>query len=274
MLLGYFKVLFGMRYFGLGFVFSLVVVFLLLSLGFLSGQEEVSEEELREEIRQIERDIAEEREFFQKFVEQENQALKERKLEREALAQEIGERIGDIRAINQEIFQLETKIKEIASFNDLVNDYLLAFARELKTSIEEGIPFEREKRAAVLSILISDLEKGAVSANEAFSRINNFLASEIALGYDSQNLKVIEKVGGLDREFELLRIGRIFFALIDGEKIVLWNLDEEGKYYLDPDQELSINQTRTIKNISAMLQGRKAPEITNIPLDVKQLLEK
>ncbi len=239
----------------------------LLSLSFLMGQNEASEADLNQEIASLEKQIEQEQVFFEEFKKIQNQAISEREIEKKAIGEEIQDRIKQIKSINDEVVKLETQIKEIEAFNTEIKNYFLSFAERIREQIQNGIPFEKDKRLSTISILLSDLESENFTVNEAFSRINNFLSSELALGFDSQSIKVIENINGVDKEFELLRIGRIFFALIDGENVLVWEKDGSG-YKVSPVSDLSVREINTIKNISDMVQGRKAPEISPIPLKI------
>ncbi len=244
---------------------------ILLAISFLLAQEKIDGEKLQEEITQVEKDLEEEEKYFKEFEKQQRAFIQEKKLELAAVREEIKQRTKELAEVNQEIFTLETQIAEIDSFNSTIKTYLLAFTKELKQSILTGIPFEKEKRVATINTLINDLENNLTSAVEALTRISNFLDAEEALGYDSQNIKVIEKINGVAKEVELIRIGRVFFALIDGDNIFLFEKNNNNEYQITTDKKPSFNQIRTLQNISDMLQGRKAPEISEILLNLKLL---
>lgn len=258
------------KYFTLFFVSSLIFVF---GGGMIFAQTDLLEEKARltEEVRRIRKEIADEKRIFEEFKTEKQSILAAKQEESLSLKKEIQTKSLSVRRLRREMLGLESKKLAIERQNEEINLQIKNAAQLIQTEIDLGIPFEKEKRKAVLSALIYDIKNTGITANESFARLVNFLNKEQELAFDSQVLRVNMPINATPKDVNLIRLGRVYFAVDDGEGIYLWKKEnQEGGYTLNPEA-LSPFNANAIRAVAQIIQGQQLPDLIAIPVPLSDI---
>lgn len=253
--------------------FSLLLVF--ASVFFLYAQSEEDKDVLLE-IQKLEADISdmkkrteEEKENYEKYKTEIENIIKQKENEKKELnasilsiEKEIYEEKSKLRHTVAKKIKIENKFKNLSR---LIEDIILGYEKH----IERSIPFEKDKRLAALKTLQTDISSGRGTFEEYFNRLKDFLNTEERLAYDCEVIVTIVNVSGKNVEAEVLRVGRVFFAAATSERVYLYKETDAG-FVLDSENALSLNREKSIRDAIKMIQGNKAPEFVELPLNSKR----
>ena len=246
------------------------ILILTLSLGSQSELEQKAA--LQDEKDILKQKVKEEKEYFAKFQKEKENLLRQKSSELNLLDQEIESYAQEIDQLKREMREIELKLKRIKQNNERINQAIKQAAQELVTSIEVGIPFDRDRRKATLNTLIMDIESGKSTAAESFGRLMTFLNSEELLGFDSQTLEKSIKIGDNYLPATILRIGRVCFAAQTEKDVYLYK--KEGvQYLLDEETKLDFTQRRNIDLAIKIIQGKKPPKMIALPFYTKDIIK-
>ncbi len=124
-------------------------------------------------------------------------------------------------------------------------------------SIEESLPFERENRSLILHKIITDASYQSVNPEEVYHRYHDFLRKEYLRGFDSEAYT--------DGENACVRVGWVILACLDGSGDRAWMfVRDKGRWRKKSD--LTMAQSRAVKDAVRMLQGKKSPSLVEFPV--------
>lgn len=222
-------------------------------------------------------------------------------LRRLQLAQESQERINDIvegtrsladqyRAINKEIDGLKVynrlmtaqtngqkatledislSVDQVDVINRQIFPLMERMIDGLEQSIALDIPFFLQERTERIETLKEIMERSDVSVAEKFRKVME--AYQIENDYGSSNDYYVQslEIGGVQREYNMLRIGRIglYFQSDDTSVTGWWNA-EAGQYEILPNRHR--NEVRKGIRIARQLI---APELLLLPVPAPETVE-
>ena len=240
---------------------------------FLGGQDlELQKADLEDEIEELKTKIKEEKKYFSKFKKEKENLLKQKKTEKVSLYEEISSYDREVDQLKREIKEVELRLEQIKKNNERINQRVKQLAETILESIQGGIPFDQDRRMAILNTLIMDIESGKTTARESFARLMVFLNSEELLGFDSQVFEKSIQVDGKYTTATILRIGRVFFAAQTEKGVFLYKKDKD-RYLLDEKTSLDFFQRRNIDLAIKIIQGKKAPKLIDIPFYTTNIIK-
>ncbi|OHD64741.1 MAG: hypothetical protein A2096_03765 [Spirochaetes bacterium GWF1_41_5] len=226
--------------------------------------------DLKEKIKTTKENLAKEEKFYADFIQEKNLLLSQKEKEKKSLFEETDRVEKEIGIYKNQVKETAWRIDRIKKDEDFFNRQIRVFCLKIKDAIMTGIPFERDRRAGNVTSLADDIEAGKSTAMESLNRIVAFLSSEELLGYDSQVIQIIENINGEKQNAMIFRLGRIFFAVDSGNDLFLYTSGKNG-YIPDVSIKLTAGDKRNIRQAMDMVQGKKAPEIIELPLFLEVL---
>lgn len=226
---------------------------------------------LEDEVDELKQKVKDEKKYFANFQQGKEKLLEQKIEEQKSLGIEISSYSREVAQLKREIREIELKLKRIQNNRERINQTIKKLAVSIVQKIDKGIPFEKNRRMAILNALILDIENGKSSASESFIRLMTFLNSEDLIGFDSQVLEQSVKIGGQYVTASVMRIGRIYFAAQTERGTYLYQKTEEG-YILDEDTPLDFVQRRNIDLAIKIIQGKKPPKLVKLPFYTKDIL--
>ena len=103
-----------------------------------------------------------------------------------------------------------------------------------------------------------------------WSRLILFLDNEDVYAYDSQVIHTLFTINGKEENGELLRIGRVFFAIQSPKSTYLYT-KKNGNLLLNP-KPVTSSEKRMIKVAIDIVKGTSVPSMTLIPFHIKDTI--
>lgn len=238
-----------------GFLLTLTV------LGFIFAQDR--KEQLQIQIREAKEKLAKEKKFLDDY---ENRREKLNASKKE----EVSRLEADLRRTRAETAEMNGKIRqnEILVRNyDLEKAQALAkfkgFALSMKNAILTGMPYDEQRRAAIFTSIISDIDSGVGSASEILNRLVSFFEQDDTLSYDSQSYSAVATIAGKEANVVILRVGRILFFVDDGKNVYPYVNLGKG-YVVDEENSLNLSQKQAVRDAILMLNSQKPLDIVSL----------
>ncbi|MBN8218347.1 MAG: DUF3450 family protein [Spirochaetes bacterium] len=222
-------------------------------------------EALKAKIKETGERSLEDRLAFERFMKDKKLVLEQKTREKASVDDDVAKLEMKNTVSRQRARELQYGIDRIVADEKAVNERIRGRVEGLLARIVSGIPFERDRRASVMQGLAGDAKSGSSTAVESLNRLAAFLDAEDLLSYDSQVIQSIEQVDQERLNAQLLRIGRVFFAVDTGPDVFLYRRGTNG-YAIDTKTGLSIGQKRDIRQAILVIQGKQAPDLIEIPL--------
>lgn len=249
--------------------FAPVLLALMLPVpGILSAQPSTRAQidALKAKLKDYSERTTEETAAFDRFLKEKKLLLEQKTKEKASVDDEVGRleiKNGTSRARARE---LQFGLDRIAADEKALLERIRGRAEDLTNRIAKGIPFERDRRAGVMQGLVSDIKAGGLGAMEGLNRMVAFLDAEDLLSYDSQVVQSIEQVDAERLNVQLLRVGRVFFAVDSGPEVYVYRKIDNNPWTLDTKSPLSMGQKRDIRQAVLIIQGKQAPELVPLPI--------
>lgn len=243
---------------------------------FLSAktEEELINEKIKykELIAELKSSMKTEEENFIKNKKNKTQLINQKKKELANLKKEIADYNKKLKKVKLEINSLSFKINELKKEDAELVTYYASLIKEDAEAINRGIPFEREQRASILNAILLDIDKGKLLGMDTYSRYFENLVSEENLAYDTKVIQSILKIKGKNKGVTILKVGRVFFAVIDKKEVYLYR-KVKGQYRLY--RKLTKEQKDTIRDTVSVINGKKTPSFISLPFFLgKDVLKK
>lgn len=249
------------------------LVILLSTVHFLFPQNkkeiERQSQQMRLEVQEFKEKYQKEKQFFDRYKGQKEKLIAQKKSEKK----EIESALSQLnRKLSQVKYQSANFEKRIAANEEISREYLdllLKIVGDLREEILVGIPFEKERRAAILTSIILDIENGNSSSIEVLNRLIAFFDAEDVYSYDSQVFPATIKLKGKNLNANVLRVGRVFFAIDTMGDVYLYRY-QNANYVID-ETPVSVQDKIEIQKAIRIVQGRRAPEIVKLPIAAKRI---
>jgi hypothetical protein len=223
-------------------------------------------ETLKQKIKEIKDRTAEDNSAFDRFMKDKKLILDQKTREKASVDDEVNKLELKNAVARARARELQYGIDRIVSDEKAVSERIRGRVEGLLGRILVGIPFERERRASVMQGLAGDTKSGSSTAVESLNRLSAFLDAEDLLSYDSQVIQSIEQLDQERLNAQLLRIGRVFFAVDTGPDVFLYRRGGSNGFFIDTKTPLSIAQKRNIRLAILVIQGKQAPDLIEIPV--------
>ena len=220
---------------------------------------------IRQELDEIRTKREKEEDFFKRYKQRKEKIREQKLAERREVSSQIGKLERDLAKLRRENKKYEFLIQKIERDEKGRLGFFLKKIQIFRKGIEEGIPFEKDRRISVLQSLVSDVEAGAINSVEALTRLVGFFDTETVYAYDSQVFPAIVQLNGKRDNASVLRIGRVWFAAEIQDGVHLYVRDAQGRYKLSPSP-LSLMDKLEIQKAMRIIQGQKAPELVRLPV--------
>ena len=162
-----------------------------------------------------------------------------------ATLEDIALSMDQVDVINRQIFPLMEKMID-----------------GLEQSIALDIPFLEDERAKRLATLSEIMERSDVSVAEKFRKVMEAYQIENDYGSSSEWYKAELEIGGVTREYNMLRVGRIgLYFQSDDTQVTGWYNQAEGMY-----ETLGNENRNEIRKGLRIARQLVAPELVLIPL--------
>lgn len=234
--------------------------------GLTQPSPKVQIENLKARLKEFSERTAEETTSFERYLKEKKVLLDQKTKEKASLDDEVGKLEIKNSLSRQRARELQFGLDRLASDEKALLERIRLRAEDLTNRMARGIPFEKERRGGVMQGLVADIKGGGLGAMEGLNRLVAFLDSEDLLAYDSQVIQSIEQVESERLNVQLLRVGRVFFAVDTGPEVFLYRRTEAGPWLLDGKNPLSLGQKRDIRQAILIIQGKQAPDLVPLPI--------
>lgn len=216
----------------------------------------------KELIAELKSNMKTEDQNFRKNKKNKRLLINQKKKELKNLEKEIITYNQKLKKVKFQIDNLSFKIKKLQDEDSKLVQFYLSLIKENIKEVNRGIPFEREQRVSILNAIVLDIDKGKLLAMDTYSRYLENLVAEENLAYDTKVIQSILKINGKNKGVTILKIGRVFFAVLDKKEVYLYR-KVKGKYLLY--KGLTKNQKDAIKDTIATINGKKTPSFLSLP---------
>jgi len=197
--------------------------------------------------------------------------LERRQGEIEELKLKLSELNVEMQREKNSVSAAGTQIENVNATRKALGAQLAGQCRQLENFIKTSLPWDTAIRLERTSALCVDLESGAASAEEGFSRLRAIYAEEIRLGDEVQisNRTVVRNNGEIVNA-NVLRIGNQWIVYQDDAGILFGILDkkinENGSYEYKWKENLSFEERQAVKTAIDVKLSRKPPQLVKLPL--------
>jgi len=199
--------------------------------------------------------------------------VERRKGEIEQLNQKLNELSAEMRREKNSIANSQFKVDNINSTRKALAAQLVVHCRKLEEFVKNGLPWDTESRAERVAVLCQDLENGAATAEEGFSRLRAIYTEEIRFGDEVQiSNRSITRSSGEVINANVLRIGNQWIVYQDDAGlmygVLLRKKGLSGKYEYIWKENLSFEERQAVKTAIDVKLSRKPPQMVLLPLSL------
>jgi len=199
--------------------------------------------------------------------------VERRKNEIGQLNQKLNELNSDMRREKNAIANSQIKVENINATRKALVAQLVAHCRGLEELVKNGLPWDTESRTERVSVLCRDLESGAATTEEGFSRLRAIYAEEIRFGDEVQiSSRTITRSNGEVISANVLRIGNQWIVYQDDAGLLYGVLNRkkglDGKYEYVWNETLSFEERQAVKSAIDVKLSRKPPQMVILPLSL------
>jgi len=199
--------------------------------------------------------------------------LDRRQGEIEELKLKLSELNAEMQKEKNSVSVAQTQIENVNATRKALCAQLAGHCRQLENFIKASLPWDTEIRLERTSALCQDLENGAATAEEGFSRLRAIYAEEIRLGDEVQisNRTVVRNNGEMVNA-NVLRIGNQWIVYQDDAGLLFGilnkKINEAGKYEYKWKENLSFEERQAVKTAIDVKLSRKPPQLVKLPLSL------
>jgi len=262
-----------------------IVILLLIPAAFAADDFETQKAALLAERQNIQNDI---KKINAQITQTDSLSKAEQKFGREQQARQktdLDRRQGEIEELKLKLAELNaemqkeknlvsvagTQIENVNATRKALCAQLATHCRQLENFIKTSLPWDTEIRLERTSALCADLESGAASAEEGFSRLRAIYVEEIRLGDEVQisNRTVVRNNGEIVNA-NVLRIGNQWIVYQDEAGLLFGilgkKINENGNYEYKWKENLSFEERQAVKTAIDVKLSRKPPQLVKLPL--------
>ncbi|MCL2259880.1 MAG: DUF3450 domain-containing protein [Fibromonadales bacterium] len=199
--------------------------------------------------------------------------VERRKNEIEQLNQKLNEIAAEMRREKSSIANSQMRVENVNATRKALAAQLVVHCRNLEGLVKNGLPWDTESRTERVSVLCHDLENGAATAEEGFSRLRAIYAEEIRFGDEVQiSNRTITRSNGEVINANVLRIGNQWIVYQDDAGLLYGVLNrkkgQDGKYEYVWKETLSFEERQAVKSAIDVKLSRKPPQMVILPLSL------
>lgn len=139
---------------------------------------------------------------------------------------------------NQELAVLDKSIAEVTVIQRQIMPLLIRMIDGLEQFVELDAPFHREERRNRVEFLRNNLDRPNITMAEKFRQVLEAYKIENEYGRKMDTYKDTIQIGGVDREVNIFRVGRIalLYQTTDTENSGVWDQKARTWAELDPSE--------------------------------------
>lgn len=184
-----------------------------------------------------------------------------------------------IRERRTKLQSTERRIKETNLRFKSINKSIKKKALEFKRMIQDGFPFEKEKRISPLELLIRDIDQGDIGPEEAFNRLWIICNAEQQFGTQCEIASPeVTLPQGQTIPVKMLRIGKQFLAYtsVDEDRYGLLkiSINNTKRSYKWVHSNLDFKVRRAIKAAIEIKEGKRPPGLVVLPVSIHAITGK
>jgi len=199
--------------------------------------------------------------------------IERRKGDIEQLNQKLSELSAEMRREKNSVANSQFRIENVNSTRKALAAQLATHCRKLEELVKSGLPWDTESRTERVAVLCRDLENGAATAEEGFSRLRAIYTEEIRFGDEVQiSNRSITRSNGEVINANVLRIGNQWIVYQDDTGLLYGVLNRKkglnGKYEYIWKENLSFEERQAVKTAIDVKLSRKPPQMVLLPLSL------
>jgi len=196
-----------------------------------------------------------------------------RKDEIELLNHKLSEISAEMAKEKSLIANSQVKVENVSSTRKALSAQLIVHCRDLENFIKNSLPWDTETRLERTSALCQDLQNGAATEEEGFSRLKTIYMEEIRLGDEVQiSSRAITRNNGDVMNANVLRIGNQWIVYQDDAGLLYGVMsrkkNKDGKYEYAWKENLSFEERQAVKTAIDVKLSRKPPQMVVLPLSL------
>jgi hypothetical protein len=199
--------------------------------------------------------------------------IERRNSEIELLKQKFSEMSAEMGKEKYLIASSQVQVENVNSTRKVLAAQLIIHCRNLENFIKTSLPWDTEIRLERTAALCQDLENGAATTEEGFSRLRTIYMEEIRLGDEVQiSSRAITRSNGDVVNANVLRIGNQWIVYQDDAGLLYGVLNKkenkDGKYEYAWKENLSFEERQAVKTAIDVKLSRKPPQMVVLPLSL------
>jgi hypothetical protein len=214
-----------------------------------------------------------EKKFFSEQQMRQKADIERRKGEIDLLNQKFSEISAEMGKEKGLIANSQVQVENVSSTRKALAAQLIIHCRRLESFIKTSLPWDTEIRLERTAALCQDLENGAATTEEGFSRLRTIYMEEIRLGDEIQiSNRAITRSNGDVVNANVLRIGNQWIVYQDDAGLLYGVLNKkknnDSKYEYVWKENLSFEERQAIKTAIDVKLSRKPPQMVVLPLSL------
>ncbi len=194
--------------------------------------------------------------------------LARRRTELDSMNVNMQKQAAELQAERNRSARAQSTSDNIKAYRNALGKILAENCSDLEKLVSRSLPWEKEERVARVQALRRDLETGAASAEEGFSRLRSLYSEEIRFG-DEVVLanKPIVRSDGETVNARILRIGNQWIVYQDDEGLRFGVLQRKEDGY-EWREDLSFEEKQAVKLAIDVKLARKPPQMVSLPVSL------
>jgi hypothetical protein len=231
---------------------------------------------IQRDLERVEREIKREKKLHTLELKKEKEFKKRKKEKMAALKSQsikMDEKIAALKIkleqVNKQKAGMKNRIKRYQIKRDKIAAHIVKSIDSLKIFFQSDFPYQKDKRLADLTDLAKDIKEKVVGPEEGMNRLFTILQSAISAGYDSEVYSgAYQSTTGKNSEGKYLRLGAVIqaFVSLDGQTVAYLVKSDSAYQWVDTNLQMALRQN--IKTAVKIAEGKSAPELVLMPLQV------
>lgn len=164
------------------------------------------------------------------------------------------------------IAEYEEAIANAAALQRQIPPLMERMMVALEQFVELDIPFQKEARRARLAQIRDTFDDSSVNIAERFRLVLQAYEQEMTYGRSPQHATATLEVDGVERDVDMLRVGRIALVYQTSDQTIAGMWDNENQQWV----ELGSEYRRPIAQAIRVVEGLTAPEMIELPISAPE----
>lgn len=162
----------------------------------------------------------------------------------------------------EELTQIAKSMEQVSIIERQISPLMERMIVTLESFVELDVPFLPQERSERIASLKNMLERADIAVSEKFRRVLEAYQVEVEYGRTIEAYSGILTLGGIERDVDFLRIGRVSFVYQtrDGSTLGRWNKTSQNWEELSGEYRLKINKGLRIA------RKQLAPDLIVVPV--------